>query len=712
MSRPNLQSRLGVTFVSFALITAIGASGIWWLSLRQVNEEATVATSQSLSDVARTEIELKGRLMTGLLSEQLVNPLYFFDLYEMQQIIGPLLLQRQVAYVEVYDANGRLIHNGNPSVPEYGQPLAGPFAAESLSSNEVLAQWSESIVDISRPIILDGERLGGVRIGFTLAEAAERAAELETAYRRLTTEQVRLRVLQAIALLGLLIIVAIVGSRLVARRMSAPLSQMLHLTRKIKNGQFDELPQPDGGNRGELGELLDSFIEMAYSVKHNTQRIHFLAYHDSLSGLANRLQFREFLADALRRHSANPTLKISLLYLDMDDFKRFNDSMGHDHGDRLLIAFANRLSRTVERCCEESHTPEPDILVARVGGDEFTISVIADEADQVAHDIAQALLETFSEPFHISNLDSEIVCTTSIGITTCPDDGYTADVLIKNADMAMYQAKQDGKNRYREFQSNHATDSQRRLEIENGLRRAIREERFRVVYQPIVRVSDERIVGAEALVRADHELLKGIPPSIFVPIAERMGVIEDVGRLAFHHALGDAQTWLEHAEGFRLTVNLSARELANSELMHSLKEKVLESRLEPYQLTFELTEHSLIDAQPETLASLEALRKVGCSIWLDDFGTGFSSLSQLRRLPVDGVKIDRSFVSDILDEPGDLALTKSIISMAHSLNIQVIAEGVENKGQLALLRQHECDLAQGYFFGNPMSSVELIELVK
>jgi len=429
------------------------------------------------------------------------------------------------------------------------------------------------------------------------------------------------------------------------------------------------------------------------------EQIKHLAYHDALTGLPNRLLFKDRLTVALS-HAQREHTRLAVLFLDLDRFKVINDSLGHNIGDQLLQAVAAR----VQSCVRESDT------VARLGGDEFTIMIPSLVRSEDAAPVAQKILEAVRYPFHLDG--REFYITTSIGISLYPEDGMDAETLIKNADTAMYQAKEQGRDNYQLFNAYINAKALQRIALEHGLRRALLNDEMKVHYQPIFDFRAGKIVGMEALLRWTHPDMGPIPPSVFIPLAESTGLMSPIGQWVLRTACRQAKEW--HDQGFRnlsLAVNLSVTQLQQPDLVARVREVLEETGLPPRLLELEITESSAMQSPEASVRTLYDLKKLGIRISLDDFGTGHSSLSYLKRFPIDTLKIDQSFVRDINSDPDTAAIVTAIIAMAHSLRLKVIAEGVEFSEQASFLKHYSCDQMQGYLIKAPVGAEEFFELI-
>lgn len=424
-----------------------------------------------------------------------------------------------------------------------------------------------------------------------------------------------------------------------------------------------------------------------------------LAQHDFLSGLPNRMLLTERFSHAIglaRRHRK----QVGLLFLDLDHFKHINDSLGHAVGDRLLQSVSNRL---VE-CVRATDT------VCRQGGDEFVILLAEIEQPQDAAHVAETLRAALSTPHLIDG--HELHVTPSIGISVFPDDGDNVDILMQNADTAMYHAKANGRDTYRFFKAGMNARAVRRLAVESGLRRALKQEEFLLHYQPKIDLVSGAIIGAEALIRWQDPVLGLVKPDQFVPIAEENGLIVPIGQWVLREACRQAQSWID--AGLRavpVSVNVSAAEFRHAGFLNGLALILKETGLAPRYLELEITESSLMHDAESSASVLESLKVIGVRLAIDDFGTGYSSLSYLKRFPINTLKIDQSFVRDIATAADDATIVSAVIGMGKNLKQRVIAEGVETNVQLAFLQAHQCDEGQGFHFSHPLSAVDFAHLL-
>ena len=448
-------------------------------------------------------------------------------------------------------------------------------------------------------------------------------------------------------------------------------------------------------DRNGVAYLMAGSVTDITERKAREEQIQFLAFHDHLTALPNRLLLAERVTNALEQAAANQQ-RSAVLFIDLDRFKDINDTLGHDVGDQLLQSVALRLNGVLDK----HHT------LARQGGDEFIVVLpeVADE--QAALVIGQMLLEAIRRPFH--EREHEFLIGASIGLSIYPDHGREGTTLLRNADAAMYEAKSAGGNTVRPYTSQMNQRIQTRVSIEHHLRHALENSELQLHYQPQIEIASGRLVGAEALLRW-HTDGRSIPPDQFIPVAEETGLIIPIGEWVIETAVAQAAEWRrQFSQAPRLAINLSPRQFAGRQLARCVLANLTRWQLPTEAIELEITESILLNPEGDSIDELQDLHAKGLRLSLDDFGTGYSSLSYLQRLPIDVLKIDRSFITPLGNDQAN-AIVRAIIAMAHSLDLLVVAEGVETDRQLSILRMLGCDIAQGYLYSKPLPAEAFIE---
>jgi diguanylate cyclase (GGDEF)-like protein/PAS domain S-box-containing protein len=442
-------------------------------------------------------------------------------------------------------------------------------------------------------------------------------------------------------------------------------------------------------------------------------QIRMLAYYDALTGLPNRQRFKEQAGHAMTAAQRVGT-KMALIYLDLDHFKRINDTLGHTAGDTLLRGVAQALTNIVrgtDIVAKVDAETSVSSSLARLGGDEFTIMLTGLSRSESAARVAKRILHSLSRPLRID--DREYVVTGSMGIAIYPDDGEDVDALLRNADIAMYAAKEEGRNTYRFFSGKMNARMMDRLALESDLRTALERDELILHYQPQVEALTKRIVAVEALVRWEHPKKGLIPPLEFIGIAEETGLIIPLGEWVMRTACAQAVAWQQAGiTPMRMAVNIASQQLTQSDLVTTVHKVLDATSLDGQYLDIEITESSLMTDVEATTQKLWNLKETGLSLSVDDFGTGYSSMSYLKRFPLDALKIDRSFVRDLTVDANDAAITKAVIALAKALDLSTIAEGVEEEEQLAFLREQGCDLIQGFLISRPMPADRIRPLLE
>ena len=511
------------------------------------------------------------------------------------------------------------------------------------------------------------------------------------------------------------LVIVIVGW-VVSRRTRRTLHALTDAARSLSQGDFQvEVPIR---SRGPAGELARAFNEMAHQlsasraqitnyqrsleirVRERTKELHTatvravqIAQTDPLTGLPNRLLFRSKLEDAIKTALADKS-RIAVLFVDLDFFKTFNDSLGHDAGDAVLRIAAARLKDAIRQ----------DDLVARFGGDEFVVLITrleAQHAEHVALLVAEGILEALVKPFDVGT--SRLNMPASIGVAMFPHDGADASALLKNADTAMYAAKQAGRNRIEHFSGGSSRQQAQRSQYETDMRRGITDNEFFLMFQPQVDAATGSPTGLEALLRWRHQTRGLIQPGDFITVAEESGIINPLGQRALELACHQFKVWQAQDIHPRISVNVSAKQLEDPNWLRTVDQTIQNTGIPPQYLDLEITESMLVGNPQNVIDTLNTLGQMGVTLTLDDFGTGYSSLSYLTRLPFHTIKIDRSFIQHIDDKPRR-GIVQAIVAIAHSLGMRVIAEGVETPLQLSIVRDLGCEEIQGFYLSKPLEA--------
>lgn len=638
---------------------------------------------QSLLDRTRTDA-----IMT---SANVSVATVFRDTRSAHDILAFLRASRDIKRAAVYDSAGKLFafYQRDAQAPPPPPTEVADFSHYELNWLEL--SWLQ-------PFEYQGERLGTMVV----------TGDLRTLYANL---------LSYIGMLLLLLGGSLAFASLVLNRMQTqitrPLSQLSLVASHVSEaGDFSVRAQvPSSSDVGQLAQTFNNILERiqrreteltAEIVERQRmqEQLDFLAWYDNVTGLHNRHYFNQRLEQAVANACLHKS-RMALIFIDLDNFKNFNDTLGHATGDEVLRIVAQRVSHTVRR---------EDVL-ARVGGDEFAIIVRDIPEVSVAEQVARKFLDALGDPVFING--HEVFIGASIGISVCPDDATDVQDLHKYADAAMYFAKNGGKNAYCVFAPSMRGDAEKRITMETAMRRALERDELQLLYQPKVDLWSGRIVGAEALVRWHSPELGLLGPHAFIPLAEETGMIIAIGEWVLRAACRQLKRWqdLGYAE-ITMAVNLSGRQLRELSFVDKMRQVLEETGVDSTRLELELTESMLMDAGKQTIDKLRALKATGTRLAIDDFGTGYSSMSYLKMFPIDTLKIDQSFVRDLPGNSEDCAIVQAIIAMAHNLQLHVVAEGIETRGQSDFLRAYGCNLGQGMLYGAPMSVAELDERLR
>ncbi|BFM18362.1 hypothetical protein R50073_45450 [Maricurvus nonylphenolicus] len=513
------------------------------------------------------------------------------------------------------------------------------------------------------------------------------------------------------ALLVVLLLTGLIFYLQVLRMVIGPVDRLIDATRRVAQGNYKQPLQVN--SKDELGELALAFQHMGEKLDESSRRIRELAFFDPLTGLPNRSTLKRTLTAAIKKSNRDNS-KLAVFFIDLDDFKKVNDSLGHAAGDELLIQIAKRLKdniRQSEVLAADSVVSSRNALVSRRGGDEFNAVITDIKQVHEAAVVAERIIESLNAPIML--MGSETCVSASVGVAIYPGDGDDADTLLRNADLAMYEAKAQGKNNYHIFTEAINQQVHERLSLEHAIHEGLRKGEFELYYQPKVHLQTMQVIGLEALIRWNHPERGLVSPAEFIPLAEESHLIFDLGNWVLGEALNQLQQWGAHLpEGVRVAINISPRQLAQPSIVSQIIDMAGHFGVPLQRLDLEVTETSLLEDEAQASQHLSALRRHGVTISLDDFGTGYSSLTFLRRLPIDAVKIDRSFVSQIAFEGEDRTIVQAIMDMCLKLGLKIVAEGIESADQLSFLVANDCHEAQGYMFSKPMPADQVLAFLR
>jgi diguanylate cyclase (GGDEF)-like protein len=696
--RMGLLTKLNLLVIGLIVATALGVAA--FLINQQLRDEGN-------------RLQTQGLAVASMLAEVADEAIASREMSGLGSVLDGLASDPDIAYAVILDPQQRslLSHSYAGAVApatSVALPTAGGMTA--VESRTVAGRYLDVVVPVHTPPRLAGiapsrDVIGYVRLGMGFDRGWAR---------------LRVNLIGALSVVALVVMLAIVVTLLVTRRLVAPIRQLMRAARAVGAGKLDVYVPAKSSD--ELGLLTHTFNHMTQRLAESqaevatyqrtledkvaqrtkelevaTAQAYKLAQHDILTGLPNRSLLNQRLKQIVAQASRDGH-QVACLFLDFDHFKRINDTLGHDAGDQLLQAVAQRLTGAVR----ESDT------VARLGGDEFVLILPGLDPMHAAFEVMSVLTrvrESFLAPFRLADQTPTLTC--SIGVSVYPVDATDPSGLIKQSDTAMYAAKEAGRNAYRFYTADMNARVQARLQLETDMRRGLMDDEFFLVYQPQIDMATGRAIGVEALLRWRDPERGVISPNEFIPIAEESGMIQALGGRVLRDACRQLMVWQRQNMTLRLSVNLSVQQLQHDSWLSVVEEALRTSGLPARYLDLEITESVIITHPDRAVATLMKLKQMGVSITIDDFGTGYSSLSYLTRLPIQAIKIDQRFVHGLEQNRNDEAITQAIIALSHSMGLRCIAEGVESLAQFEFLRNHKCEEAQGYLISRPLEEPEL-----
>jgi diguanylate cyclase (GGDEF)-like protein len=599
-------------------------------------------------------------IQANIVADNSAPALAFNDQKVAQETLLALRGSPNVRQAAIYLPTGALFaeYKRDASLPEVPMPEKKGFS------------YMVDSLDISHPIRKSGHDLGTLFIRL----------DMSVLYGSMWRAFGAILLAAALALM-----LAFAIMRWLQRIIIHPLSRLYDLMHAVSD-EKDYSVRSDDSGEDEIGFLAAGFNQMLEKIDAHDNKLRKIAHYDNVTGLPNRYYFNQRLEDAIAV-AAREKQNIGVLFIDLDNFKVVNDTLGHNVGDLLLKSVSDKISRTLRG----------SDCVCRIGGDEFAVILQELQGHADAAIVAGKILNEMAKPLWLN--DSEIYIGASIGISLYPDDAPDIVSLLRCADVAMYYAKSRGKNNYQLFQQDMEGKALKRLALESAMRKALEQKEFVLHYQPQVDVATGSVIAVEALIRWPRPDLGVVGPTDFIPVAEESGLIIPIGDWVLRTACRQAKQWLDAGTPLRVAVNLSGRQFSDENLISNILAITREIDLPPGLLELEITESMLMESKDSSVTKLEELKSAGFMLSVDDFGTGYSSMSYLKRFPIHALKIDRSFIQDLPNNLDDAAITKAIVSMATSLGLEIVAEGVETPAQIDFLRDNGCKISQGFFFG-------------
>ncbi|MDP2561701.1 bifunctional diguanylate cyclase/phosphodiesterase [Psychrobium sp. 1_MG-2023] len=709
--KPRLQLRVARAIILLILVIIATMGGFLTWKFDAATQRLHQISESTLTNALIEQLNQKGVDTTTYISETLKNALYTYDMEQIQQQIFAITSQKDVVKTSVFDAHGKIIHDGTELINTFGQSIPTPISQGLENSpRNVFIVMHENSIDFAKHIYIGNENIGGIILTYSLEHIRTDIEQLDTLIFQLVANQLQDNLFNIATIAVFLVFLSSFLAWRLTSRFVEPIVKLSEYAAHIGSGDYD-FEMKVSASRDEISELGRSFNTMRDNLKQSSSKINHLANHDTLTKLPNRRLFVKNLDLAIKNYQRNK-IKFSLLFIDIDNFKNVNDSMGHDVGDEVLIQVTSRLKHSIRSAdsllvmgAEQTQSFE-NSTVSRLGGDEFTIILMGVSEPAIIAHIAQRIITNMAEPCKVRNKLAYIGA--SIGISIFPDDDETSSGLMKNADIAMYHAKEHGKNQYQFFSTEINNAAMKLLTIENDLRTALEEEQFCLHYQPKLDVKTRKIVCVEALLRWKHPVKGDISPSEFIPIAEQSGQILAIGDWVLDRACQQLSSWQStEAKGLPVAINISAVQLAQDRLDEAIIKALDKYDLPYHLLQIEMTETAVIESKQDACGILTRLSEMGIKVWMDDFGQGYSSLGYLSTLPFYGLKIDYSFIRSIHTEEKNRKLCQAIISMAHNLNLLVVAEGIEEQEQHNIIEGMDCDFAQGFFYEKPIPAEKL-----
>lgn len=702
----SLRHRLTLSVIAML----VGVACLYFLFNKEfylTNTQNLVQHIQSDTEISlKKQLRRRGEALGTVLTENLFDQLYTYNVESTFEMLKPVLALEEVSKLHVIDKDGQLFHDGSETLWHFGTAIEAQDTIDfTMTNNQIFIEENDDTLIMCFPISESDIVIGALYMVLSLEIISkDMAIEFESVEELRNLDQQRFVSLQLWLTFSILVAGAIIAWAW-AGEITRPLKKLINHLNYFGSENFS--PVQIKARTDEIGELANSFNEMGGKINRRTDAIKYMAYHDSLTNLPNRLKFTEHVEHALKQPDIS---SMHLFFIDLDEFKSINDTHGHAIGDEMLVIVSKRLQALIEHhiALSSHHLSQQYNLVSRIGGDEFLICIVNASSHHI-EGMANAILKCLQRPIALAN--EERVAGGSIGVSSYPEYSYNADELIKQSDMAMYSAKDQGRNVYCEFNMEMKKLAEHKSEIEVELRKALDNlEQFELWYQPKFELKSHKIVGAEALVRWNHPQRGYIFPNDFIEIAESSDIILNIGEALVKQLAKTLQHWKTSGlidDDFHVAINLSARQIYRQNLHQILQNCLKQHQLNPSHIQVEVTESLLIADERKADQVLTKIQDLGIDVWLDDFGTGYSSLSYLQNLSFNGVKVDRSFIQNIDTNIKNQKLVHAVISLANSLNLDTVAEGIETQEEADIAIELGCHIGQGYLFAKPMPANEL-----
>lgn len=700
----NLSLTRRFTFITIAILIVVSSVYSTAYKYLYMNNTENLVTElrANTENSLQSQLYRRGEGLGLVLSNNLFDAMYTYNLELVYQLMMPVIALEEVRTLHVVDTEGLIFHDGDKNLSRLAEEHPKrQLLLNAMQQQKQLHEFVPQGLLLAIPITAANEVVGALYMELSTDKLSKDIDDQYKAIKKIIEQDQKQFFLIQLILSIVLMCFASLIIWFVARNLVKPLNNLI-IELRNDNDIDDFISIPGESRHDEIGQLTRAYNQMGQRINKRTAAIRQMAYHDALTNLPNRIKFVEHLQALMNRDDVTD---LHLFFVDLDEFKAANDNFGHAIGDQFLKTIANRLQELIQF---HSHFNKRKIsfynnMVARIGGDEF-LMVAVNTGEKSTSDLSEIILNSLRT--YLSLQGNQIIVSGSVGATCYPGYSNDAEGLIKEADIAMYNTKSQGKNGYSLFSQAMKLDAEYKAQIEQELKYALSDlKQFELWYQPKVSISTKKLIGAEALVRWKHPVRGYIFPDQFIPISEKSDVILNIGEALIEQLgdqLGKWQSLEKIPSHFHVALNVSARQIYRQNIADLLQKTLDKNTLSPQRIQLEVTESLLLSDKKLVDKVLTSIQKIGITVWLDDFGTGYSSLSYLQNFRFDGVKIDRSFVQDIESDKKNQNLVKAVILLAETLEIGLVVEGIETQEQATILQSFGCESAQGYFYAKPL----------